>query len=92
MKIGYANSMSAINNTYKSNIKKEYNISSSKSNADRIEISDLGKYLNKVSKNNKDINIDKVNDIKSKIENGTYHIDSRELAKKIINKMKDDIQ
>lgn len=92
MKIGYANSMSAISNTYKSNIKKEYNISSSKSNADRIEISDLGKYLNKVSKNNKDINIDKVNDIKSKIENGTYHIDSRELAKKIINKMKDDIQ
>lgn len=51
---------------------------------DKVEISDAAKYLNKTTKNNENINIDKINKIKNRIEQGTYNVDSRSLAKKII--------
>lgn len=55
---------------------------------DVIEISELGKYLNKMNTNKEEINIDKVNELKQKIENGTYKVDSKDLAKKIIEHMR----
>ncbi len=55
---------------------------------DVIEISELGKYLNKVNTNKEEINMDKVNELKQKIENGTYKVDSKDLAKKIIEHMR----
>ena len=55
---------------------------------DVIEISELGKYLNKVNTNKEEINVDKVNELKQKIENGTYKVDSKDLAKKIIEHMR----
>lgn len=84
--INYTN----INNTYKTN-KAEVKPMDNKK-VDTVEISDIGKYLNKISNKEKDgINMDKVNDIKIRIKNGTYMIDSNELAKKIIEKTKGEI-
>lgn len=80
-----------IDNIYKT---KKLEIEKTKTNnkSDSIQISDLGKYLNKVNTNKinsseEDVNMDKVNDIKKRIENGTYTVDSKALAKKIIEKM-----
>lgn len=60
-------------------------------NQDILEISDLGKYLNKVNSGKEKMNLEKINDIKKRIENGTYRIDSNDLAKKIIENMKGGI-
>ena len=58
---------------------------------DTIEISDLGKYLNKINSSDDMDRIEKINDIKRRIENNTYKIDSNELAKKIIERTKGEI-
>lgn len=80
-----------IDNIYKSK-KIESQNSKTNNKSDSIQISDLGKYLNKVNTEKIDvseenINMDKVNDIKKRIENGTYSVDSKVLAGKIIEKM-----
>ena len=80
-----------IDNIYKSK-KVESEKSKTNNKSDSIQISDFGKYLNKVNtekinSNEENINMDKVNDIKRRIENGTYSVDSKVLAKKIIEKM-----
>lgn len=77
-----------IENVYKTKKSGQEPVANNKS--DSIQISNLGKYLNEVSSNKDEINIDKINDIKKRIENGTYSVDSKELAKKIIEKMKGD--
>lgn len=79
---------SNIENVYKN--KKIGLESKSGTKSDSVQISDLGKYLNKVNSNKEEINIDKINDIKKRIENGTYSVDSKTLAKKIIEKMEED--
>lgn len=58
---------------------------------DTIEISDLGKYLNKINSSEDKDRLEKINEIKRKIENNTYRIDSNELAKKIIERTKGEI-
>ena len=60
-------------------------------NKDTIEISDLGMYLNKVNSREDKDRLEKIAEIKSKIENNTYRIDSNELAKKIIERTKGEI-
>lgn len=80
-----------IDNIYKAQ-KLEIEKTKTNNKSDSIQISDLGKYLNKVNTNKinsseEDVNMDKVNDIKKRIENGTYSVDSKALAKKIIEKM-----
>ncbi|WP_434798840.1 flagellar biosynthesis anti-sigma factor FlgM [Terrisporobacter vanillatitrophus] len=81
---------SNIDNVYKTK-KMEFENTNNKNNkSDSVQISDLGKYLNKVNTNKEDVNMDKVNDIKKRIENGTYSVDSKALAKKIIEKMEGD--
>lgn len=75
-----------IDNIYKTK-KLEVDKTNTNNKSDLVQISDLGKYLNKVNTNKEDINMDKVNDIKKRIENGTYSVDSKVLAKKIIEKM-----
>lgn len=78
-----------IENVYKNN--KVDTKPNQNKQSDTLQISDLGKYLNELSSKNKEINIDKVNEIKKRIENGTYNVDSKELAKKIISNMKGEI-
>ena len=58
---------------------------------DTIEISDLGKYLNKINSSDDMDRLEKINEIKRRIENNTYKIDSNELAKKIIERTKGEI-
>ena len=60
-------------------------------NKDTIEISDLGMYLNKVNSSEDKDRLEKIAEIKSKIEYYTYRIDSNELAKKIIERTKGEI-
>lgn len=79
----------AIENIYKSNKAKEEIIKQERK--DTVEISNLGKYLSEVSsKKNEDINIDKINELKKQINNGTYKIDSKDIAKKILERMRGD--
>ena len=61
------------------------------SSKDTVEISDLGKYLNKINSSEDKDRLEKINEIKIKIENNTYKIDSNELAKKIIERTKGEI-
>ena len=61
------------------------------SSKDTVEISDLGKYLNKINSSEDKDRLEKIAEIKSKIENNTYRIDSNELAKKIIERTKGEI-
>lgn len=61
------------------------------SSKDTVEISDLGKYLNKINSSEDKDRLEKINEIKRKIENNTYRIDSNELAKKIIERTKGEI-
>ncbi|MGL4802936.1 MAG: flagellar biosynthesis anti-sigma factor FlgM [Cetobacterium sp.] len=79
----------SIENVYKST--KIENKPINPKNSDRIEISELGKYLNEVNKGKEDMNLDKVNDIKQRIENGTYSVDSKEVAKKILEHLKGEL-
>ena len=58
---------------------------------DTVEISDLGKYLNKINSSDDMDRLERINEIKRRIENNTYRIDSNELAKKIIEKTKGEI-
>lgn len=78
-----------IENVYKNN--KVDTKPNQNKQTDTLQISDLGKYLNKINSKNEEINIDKVNEIKKRIENGTYNVDSKVLAKKIISNMKGEI-
>lgn len=88
MKIGSIN-QKVIENIYKSNKVEEKAIKNERK--DTIQISDLGKYLSEVSNNQKEeINIEKVNELKKKIDSGTYKIDSKDIAKKIIEHMRGD--
>lgn len=55
---------------------------------DKVEISEDAKYLSKINSDNENIDLDKVNEIKKKIKEGTYSVDSKNIAQKIINVMK----
>ncbi|MGL6104494.1 flagellar biosynthesis anti-sigma factor FlgM [Romboutsia sp.] len=78
--------LSNIQNVYKSK-KIEQNPIKEK-RADSVEISDLGKHLNQINSDKENINMDKINELKQRIENGTYQVNSRELAKKIIENIR----
>lgn len=81
------NTKITFNNIYKIDKLKNQNYSDNRANKDSVEISELGKYLSKVNSNEESMDIEKVNRLKKQIESGTYKVDSRELAKKIIEKL-----
>ncbi len=81
------NTKITFNNIYKIDKLKNQNYSNNRANKDRVEISELGKYLSKVNSNEESMDTEKVNRLKKQIESGTYKVDSRELAKKIIEKL-----
>ncbi|RDY24498.1 flagellar biosynthesis anti-sigma factor FlgM [Romboutsia maritimum] len=88
MKIGSVTS-NLINNVYKTN--KVDQLNKKQNRSDTIEISDEAKYLNKVSESRGEMDIEKIKDLKRRIENNTYKIDSKALARKMIEKMKGEI-
>ena len=79
-----------IENLYTRN-KQEVKQTLKVNNRDTVEISDFGMYLNKINSSEDKDRLEKINEIKRKIENNTYRIDSNELAKKIIERTKGEI-
>ena len=79
-----------IENIYTRN-KQEVKQTLKVNNRDTVEISDLGMYLNKINSSEDKDRLEKITEIKRKIENNTYRIDSNELAKKIIERTKGEI-
>ncbi|MDQ0149887.1 flagellar biosynthesis anti-sigma factor FlgM [Eubacterium multiforme] len=75
-------------NVYKKQKHYENKTVTKKEMKDKVEISDAAKYLNKIVNDNENINLDKINDIKNRINNGTYKIDSKKIAKKMIESIK----
>lgn len=71
---------------YKKNKQSKY--TRRKYGKDEIEISETGKVLcliNETLKNISDIRKDKVKEISSKIDAGTYNVDSKSVAEKMIS-------
>lgn len=75
------------NSIYKMDKLKNNNENKSQNNTDRVQISDLGKYLSKVNSKEEPMDMEKINRLKNEIESGTYKVDSRILAKKIVEKL-----
>lgn len=75
------------NSIYKMDKLKSNNESKNKNNTDSVQISDLGKYLSKVNSKEESMDMEKINRLKNEIESGTYKVDSRLLAKKIVEKL-----
>ncbi len=59
-----------------------------KQNKDKVTISEDAKYLSKMNGDNENLDIDKINEIKSRIKQGTYNVNSKAVAKKIIEATK----
>ena len=75
------------NSIYKMDKLKSNNESKNRNNTDSVQISDLGKYLSKVNSKEEPMDMEKINRLKNEIESGTYKVDSRILAKKIVEKL-----
>lgn len=55
---------------------------------DKVEISEDAKYLSKINNDNENINLDKVNEIKQKIKEGTYKVDAGSIAKGMLKNIR----
>lgn len=55
---------------------------------DKVEISEDAKYLSKINNDNENINLDKVNEIKQKIKEGTYKVDAGSIAKRMLKNIR----
>lgn len=90
MKINSINFSTPIQSAYKKVQMMEETQTNALQKKDSIEISEAGKSLSQMKINNESFDEQKVNDIKSRIQNGTYQIDSRQLAQKIISGLKEE--
>lgn len=77
----------SVNSVYKTEKIKGIIENKKQSKTDSIQISELGKYLSKVSSKEDKMDMEKITKLKQQIENGTYKVDSRLLAKKIVEKL-----
>lgn len=88
MRIGTYNMISQIYGTSSSNKSKNANGTRSASFRDEVSFSSFGKDM-QVAKgalaNTPDVRMDLVNDIKSRIDNGTYHVSSEDFAEKLLS-------
>ncbi|MGO1368463.1 MAG: flagellar biosynthesis anti-sigma factor FlgM [Senegalia sp. (in: firmicutes)] len=86
MKIFNNGNINKIQNAYKNNsIKSDQKIKSDKK--DEFTISDEAKMIQKaikLAKNSPDIREEKIKEIKTQMKNGNYNIDSKLVAKKIL--------
>lgn len=80
-----ANNMISVYSKQKQYVKSDI---TNKVMKDKVEISKDAKYLNNINNDNKDIDLDKINEIKKRIKNGTYKVDSRSIAKSILNNIR----
>lgn len=91
MKVSFIN-IKGVENTYKTQSLNKYSNSKINKSNDRVELSETARYLSKVSESNVKIDDKKINEIKKRIESGTYNIDSKTIAKKILENIKGDIR
>lgn len=89
MKIN-STTLKAIENSYKVQSSNTYSKNKIEKTSDRVELSQTSKYLSKIILCDEKIDTKKVNEIKSKIELGTYNVDSKSIAMKIIGSIKGD--
>ncbi|GKX28485.1 hypothetical protein SH1V18_09650 [Vallitalea longa] len=84
------NGIKNINNAYKVNATDRISkVSKIKKEKDSLAISDVAKELQiakKAVKNTPDIRYDKVNDIKKRMQSGSYDVTAKEVADKIIDR------
>lgn len=76
-----------ISQVYKTNGKVKTQKAASTTRSDKVEISEFGKVLQTAKqavKNSSDIREDKVADIKSRIDNGTYEVSGESFADKLL--------
>ncbi len=86
MKIDPVNSANKINE-YKNNTVKKTQKREIKTFDDKLELSADAKIYTEALKelnSSNDVRLDKVNEIKHKIESGTYSVDSKKVAEKMI--------
>ena len=79
-----------VTNIYASNGAKRIKETNTDIGKDKIEISELGRNLSMYD--NVDFNIDnsaKIEELKSKIQNGTYNVDAKLTAQSILNNIKE---
>ena len=89
MSINRINNQSYIN-AYSSKMNKSIDKINKTQATDRIEISSIGKSIRDYSLNTDIINnAKKIEDIKNRIENGTYSVDARLTARSILEAMKE---
>lgn len=89
MSINRINNQSYIN-AYSSKMNKSIDRVNKTQATDRIEISSVGKSIRDYSLNTDVINnAKKIEDIKNRIENGTYSVDARLTARSILEAMKE---
>lgn len=79
------------NNMINTYTKQRYNYKTEVVNKlpkDKVIISEDARYLNKINNENDNIDLDKINEIKNRIKQGTYNINSRKVAEKILETIK----
>lgn len=57
-----------------------------KQNKDKVTISEDAKYLSKITTEN--VDLEKINEIKNRIKQGTYNVNSKGVAEKILQNIK----
>lgn len=57
---------------------------------DKVVISEDAKYLSKITTENENIDLDKINEIKSRIKQGAYTVSSRKVAEKILETIREN--
>ncbi|HAU87792.1 MAG TPA: flagellar biosynthesis anti-sigma factor FlgM [Lachnospiraceae bacterium] len=81
------NSINKVDQIYRKTSAKNNVTSTKKTTSDRIEISTMGKDLQiakKAVSEADDIRWDKVNDIKKRMQSGTYNVSCEEVAEKMV--------
>ncbi|MCM1988116.1 flagellar biosynthesis anti-sigma factor FlgM [Oceanirhabdus seepicola] len=76
-----------VNQYYSKNVNKSTN-TQIRNEKDKIQISEIGRKLSKIDSLNKEDREKLVSEIKEKVQNGTYKVDSKLLAKKIMGHIK----
>lgn len=88
------NSYQNVSNIYQANSTQQIAKTSRSTKSDKLEISQMGKDY-QVAKaavaNTPDVRMDKVNEIKERMEAGTYNVSSEEVANKLLESYFDEI-
>lgn len=86
-------SLNKVNQLYKTNSAKSAARFQSSSYSDKLEISETGKsyqVAKQILAKTADVRMDKINDIKKRMEAGSYHVTMEDLANKLVENYFDE--